>query len=262
MTPGRLKRVLAVLACMGLSAAFLSAALLGTAFRSAVLVAQEPTPAREPPVAAQPRTPRPNMQAMNEALGVKCSYCHVPHARVKDELDYKSNENPRKRVARLMVAMTADINASIPSAVLKSAGDSTLVTCATCHRGVADPRPLGDILTRAVEDEGIDAALARYRDLRARYYGRDAYDFSESVLVGVAQRVVERVPGAALALMRANLEFYPASANSYVVMAIAETRRYDDAAALVHLEKALAIDPRHSLAQGYFYQLQQFSKKK
>ncbi|MEQ1898832.1 MAG: c-type cytochrome [Vicinamibacterales bacterium] len=230
------------------------AGLLGAAFLSAVLAAQEPTPA------ARPRTPRPNMQAMNEALGVTCNYCHVPNPRYKDELDYKSDANPRKRVARLMVAMTADINASIPAAVLKASREATEVTCATCHRGVADPRPLPDIIGRVVEEQGVDQALAHYRNLRAQYYGKDAYDFSEPALLNVARRFVERSPEVALALMRTNLEFYPSSAESYVLMAVAETRRFDDGAAIRYLEKALTLNPAHGLAQGYLSQLQQYRK--
>ncbi|MGE3579521.1 MAG: c-type cytochrome [Vicinamibacterales bacterium] len=226
---------------------------------------EQAAPAQSAP--ARPRTPRPNMQAMNEALGVTCAYCHAPLASRPggtrpDDLDYRSEANPRKRVARMMVAMTADINASIPAAVLKSTEDATVVTCATCHRGVPDPRPLAEILTRTVEQEGIDATVHRYRELRTRYFGRDAYDFSERTLLMVAQKLVEREPEAALALMQMNLEFHPASADSYVMMAQAETRRFDDRAAIVHLEKALAIKPDHGLAQGYLVQLRQFTKRR
>jgi hypothetical protein len=56
-----------------------------------------------------------------------------------------------------------------------------------------------------------------------------------------------QAPAAALSLMRTNLEFYPASADSYVMMAIAETRRLDDPAAIEHLERAVALNPTHSL---------------
>lgn len=214
---------------------------------------------------ARPRTPRPNMQAMNEALGVTCAYCHVPAGSRPptgrpDELDYRSEANPRKRIARMMLAMTADINASIPAAVLKSTEDSTVVTCATCHRGVPDPRPLAEVITRTVEQEGPEAGVLRYRELRSRYFGRDAYDFSERTLLMVAQKLVDRAPEAALALMRLNLEFHPASVDSYVMMAQAETRRFDDRAAIVHLEKALEINPDHGLAQGFLAQLRQFTK--
>lgn len=226
-----------------------------------------PQPAAPDPSAApaRPRTPRPNMQAMNEGLGVTCVYCHVPvdprsEVRRPEEIDFRSEANPRKRIARMMVAMTADINATIPASVLKSTEDSTVVTCATCHRGVPDPRPLAEILTRTIQQQGINEGVIRYRELRARYFGRDAYDFSERTLLTVAQKLVEHAPDAALVLMRMNLEFNPASADSYVMMAQAETRRFDDRAAIVHLEKALALSPNHGLAQGYLAQLRQFTK--
>ncbi len=225
----------------------------------ALPAAQTAPPQAEP---ARPRTPRPNMQAMNEALGVTCVYCHVPVEPRTDarEIDFRSEANPKKRVARMMVAMTADINATIPASVLKSTEDSTVVTCATCHRGVPDPRPLAEILTRTIEQEGFDEGVIRYRELRARYFGRDTYDFSERTLLTVAQKLVDRVPDGVLTLMRMNLEFNPASADSYVMMAQAETRRFDDRAAIVHLEKALALNPNHGLAQGFLAQLRQFTK--
>ena len=58
--------------------------------------------------------------------------------------------------------------------------------------------------------------------------------------------------------MRTNLEFYPSSAESYVLMAVAETRRFDDGAATQYLEKALTLNPAHGLAQGYLSQLRQY----
>lgn len=233
-------------------------AAVALAFGVATFVTAAASAQVPPEAPARPRTPRPNMQAMNEALGVRCVYCHVPGTSQTEDIDFKSEANPKKRIARMMVAMTADINAAVPSAMLKAPGEVTAVTCATCHRGVPDPRPLPEIIWRTLEREGTDAAIAQYRDLRARFFGKDAYDFSDRAILTVAQRAVDYAPESALALLTMNLEFHPQSADSLVLMARAETRRLDDRAAIVLLERALAIDPRHALAQGFLLQLRQF----
>src|SRR5262245_32323082 len=120
--------------------------------------------------AAQAPARRPNMQAMAEALGVRCTYCHTER---KGGTDYR-DDHPMKRIARVMIAMTSDINAAVASAVLKPEGEVRTVTCMTCHRGLADPRPIDDILIEAIDRETPDAAIAKYRDLRTKYFARDS----------------------------------------------------------------------------------------
>jgi len=217
--------------------------------------AQPEVQPQTPPVR---RGPRPNMQMMSEALGVKCVYCHV--ATKTEDLDYRSEANPRKQVARLMVAMTADINAAVSAATLKASTDAAQVQCITCHRGRTDPRPLEEILTRMLSEGGVEAAIARYRELRAQFYGRDAYDFSEKTLLRVAQQIVERGPEAAIALMQVNLEFHPRSADTWVVIGVAHTRRLRNDEAMVAFQKAVDLNPNHALAQGFLYQTQNYRR--
>jgi tetratricopeptide (TPR) repeat protein len=236
------------------------------AFAQATVSAPEPLPpgrpAPERSTPPPPRTPRPNMQLIAEALGVKCAYCHVEAPGTAAGLDFKSDANPKKRIARMMIAMTADINASIPVATLKPAGEAMTVHCMTCHRGLADPRPLHHILLATLQDGTVDVTIARYRELRERYFGRDSYDFSERTLIRLAQEILERGPSAAVALLRTNLEFYPRSVDSYIVMAQAYTRTLQDETAIECLEKALEIVPEHGIAQGYLLQLRQYAAAK
>jgi hypothetical protein len=208
--------------------------------------------------AAQTPARRPNMQQIADGLGVRCTYCHVE---VEGRTDYRA-DHPMKRIARVMIAMTADINAAIASAVLKSDADMHTVTCMTCHRGVTDPRPIDDILTQIIDRDTPEAAIAKYRELRAKYFGHDSYDFSEMMLLRVAQRYVERVPSTAMAIAKLNLEFFPASASSYVVMGIASTRMLDDRTAIGYFERALEMEPANGVAQGYLEQLRQYQKRK
>src|SRR5688500_1351360 len=50
------------------------------------------------------------MQSYNNALGVKCNFCHVPMKTIKDSLDYASDADPMKEEARKMMRLTIKIN--------------------------------------------------------------------------------------------------------------------------------------------------------
>jgi len=76
------------------------------------------------------------MRGYVAALGVQgCNHCHV-----EDTAQRASDENPKKDIARKMIKMTMDINATY----LQGVGDPALpdqpkVTCYTCHRGAVKP---------------------------------------------------------------------------------------------------------------------------
>jgi hypothetical protein len=66
------------------------------------------------------------MGAFRTALGVQCTFCHV-------QGDFASDDNPKKNIARNMLRIAADINATFPDG-------KRHVTCYTCHRGEAKPK--------------------------------------------------------------------------------------------------------------------------
>lgn len=206
---------------------------------------------------AQPRggNPLPNMQEIAQALGVECQYCHSAERG-------SGLPEPRKDIARAMLAMTRDLNAKIQEATGKSATDVTEVKCITCHRGVAIPKQLSEIITRTLAKDGAVAAAAQYRDLRTRYYGRQAYDFSEGTLIAIAERFANGRPDDAIELMKLNLEFYPMSARSLQTMAFAYTRKFDDRTAITYLEEALKLDPNNGTIQGQLEQLKSYQRRR
>src|SRR5580658_2141939 len=106
-----------------------------------------------------------NMEEVSQALGVRCQYCHSA-ARGSGEAE------PKKEIARAMMAMTRDLNAKVQEATGKPANETTRVECVTCHRGLAIPQPLSAIILRTVAEKGGAAAADQYRDLRKQYYGR------------------------------------------------------------------------------------------
>jgi tetratricopeptide (TPR) repeat protein len=192
------------------------------------------------------------MQAIANSLGVKCDYCHSARG--------SGSPEPKKQIARAMMDMTDEINARIRAATGKPAGEATEIRCMSCHRGVPIPKPLGDVVYQTIREKGADAAAEQYRDLRKQYYGRATYDFGEDTLITLAQNLAQARPDDAIALMRLNLEYYPKSVKSYVVLAFAQTRKLDDAGAIATLEKALEIEPENGTVRGRLEQLKSYRR--
>jgi hypothetical protein len=72
------------------------------------------------------------MKSFSRSLGVKCNFCHTPTADGK-HLDFASDANKHKDVARGMIKMTAKINKKFFKEMPNS------VTCNTCHNGKEEP---------------------------------------------------------------------------------------------------------------------------
>ena len=71
------------------------------------------------------------MRSFTRSLGVQCSFCHAPG-------NFASDANPHKEVARGMMRMTAQINGELLPPII-GPSEERRVTCATCHRGAAEP---------------------------------------------------------------------------------------------------------------------------
>ena len=77
----------------------------------------------------------------SDGLGVSCSFCHVEDKN-SHRLDYASDDNPQKNVARSMMKMTLKINKQFFDVRRPLIGDSILVVnCISCHHGTAFPYP-------------------------------------------------------------------------------------------------------------------------
>ena len=194
-----------------------------------------------------------NMQTISQALGVNCEYCHsAPRGSGQPE--------PKKEIARAMMAMTREINAKVQAAT--GGTNATGVECVTCHRGVAIPRQLDDILNATIREKGVAAAVVQYRELRKQYYGRQSYDFGEGTLLAIAQRITASKPDDAIALLQLNIEFYPQSVQSYGALAYAYTRKFDDQTAMKYFEKALEIQPENGIIRGQLEQLKSYRRNR
>jgi len=198
-------------------------------------------------------TPRPQvlqqMQAIAASLGVQCNYCHVMEGR-GGRTDMAADDKATKKAARGMMLLAREINSKLPESIGKAPEATTRVGCATCHRGVPIPKQITDVVTDAASAGGAAAGVAKYRELREKFYGGQSYDFSENGLLATAQRAIAaNKPDDALAYLKANVDYYPKSARSYLAMSQAHLAKQDKAGAIKDLEKALDLDPNNAQAK-------------
>jgi tetratricopeptide (TPR) repeat protein len=195
------------------------------------------------------------MQNIAAALGVQCNYCHVQEGR-GGRNDFATDEKPPKKAARGMMLLAREINGKMPEAVGKAADATTRVGCATCHHGLPIPKQITDIVAEAAASGGATAGLAKYKELRDKFYGSGAYDFSENSLLMVAQRAnAASKADDALTYLQSNLEYNPKSSRSYLMMSLIHNGKGDKASAIKDLEKAIELDPNNAQAKAQLQQL-------
>ena len=80
------------------------------------------------------------MHHFTASLNVKCNFCHVFNSEAK-KMDFVSDENKHKLVARQMMTMTNDLNKKYfnhtGSAITLTS--QLAVSCFTCHNGAKEP---------------------------------------------------------------------------------------------------------------------------
>lgn len=75
------------------------------------------------------------MKKFSQALGVRCTFCHVgKEGEPLSTFNFSSDAKREKEMARWMMRVTQDINSKFETDMNKPA-----VTCYTCHRGAAHP---------------------------------------------------------------------------------------------------------------------------
>ena len=103
---------------------------------------------------------------------------------------------------------------------------------------------IAEELGEAYRADGVRAALARYDELRERYYGRGAYDFGEDALNAFGYTIIEDdLPGATQVFHR-NTELFPEVANVWDSLGEAYRNAGDTELATLYYSKALVLDPR------------------
>ena len=219
------------------------------------------------------------------ALGVRCNYCHAEKKdAAKPGLDFASDEKETKKTARVMLQMVAAINrdyiAKLPQTTPQTAqqtppqtappqavqsasqpAQAVQVQCVTCHHGLAQPRTLNSLLAEAIDQKGIDSAIALYGDLRKKYYGGAQYDFGETSLNQLTESLLAQEKNKeALAIMEMNFSNnHPDSVWSYHMLAMTHEANGQVADAIADYRKVLELHPDDDWAKQ---QIDTLSKEK
>ena len=90
--------------------------------------------------------------------------------------DFVSDANPNKDRARAMYRMLGLINDQLGE--LEPSGAEVNMWCHTCHAGKPRPQTLAEAVQERYAASGADSAYDFYVELRQRYFGAAAYDFT------------------------------------------------------------------------------------
>jgi tetratricopeptide (TPR) repeat protein len=189
------------------------------------------------------------MRDFSTSLGVRCTFCHVQKTPGDfDSIDWASDALEPKKVTRGMMTMVRDLNRELLPAA--TGGQGARVRCITCHRGIEDPRTLDKVLLEATENDGIEVGIARYRELRAEYYGSGAYDFRPSTLTSVAEALAQNRGElkSAVQFLDLGIEMNPEDVTTYLMKSQILILEGDKEGALDSARKALELDPENEQA--------------
>ncbi len=184
------------------------------------------------------------MTGFSRALGVRCSHCHVgEEGQPLSTYDFAADDNPNKQTARQMLAMLGMIGDELKK-VEPSGAKRVNMWCHTCHAGRPRPMTLTEELTEVYTADGLDATIAHFRDLRERYYGKGAYDFSETALNRMGYRLLgDEKYDEAIAIFKLNAKQFPESGNVWDSLAEGYMKAGDNKQAIAYYQKSLELDP-------------------
>ena len=188
---------------------------------------------------------RQTMRGFAQGTGSRCSACHVGEVEADlSTYDFSLDDKEKKLKARKMIQLVRDINENIGNLFPDSDEPLVTVTCATCHRGQEKPEMIEDVVLQTLHDEGLDQSVAKFRELRERYYGGYTFDFSERVLMRIAEDLgAQNELDAAMVFVNLNLEYFPQSSRTYVLRAQVLTEQGDIDAARSDYVTALEMEP-------------------
>ena len=194
-----------------------------------------------------------NMRGFAFALNVRCPYCHVQNSDGK--FDYPADDKQTKKTARIMLQMVTSINRDFVGKIEKA--NPVRVECVTCHRGLTQPRQLKAVLEETIEQQGLEAAIASYQDLRKQYYGSGQYDFGETTLNQLTEWLIaQRKNKEAAAIMEMNFAANnPQSMWAYHMLAMAHEANGENEKAKEDYRKVVELYPEDGWAKEQFRRL-------
>jgi hypothetical protein len=190
------------------------------------------------------------MRNFTFSLGVRCDYCHAETADHK--MNFASDDKDEKKTARVMLRMVQSINTDY---IKKLGAQPVEVRCVTCHRGIPIPQPINEVLMATVQKKDVSAAVAQYKDLKTKYYGGAAYDFTETPLNQLAESLLDEHRGQdAAKIMEMNVAENPKlnqrnAGWTYTVMAKAHLEAGEKDKAKADLQHVLEANPNNKWAK-------------
>ena len=151
-----------------------------------------------------------------------------------------------ERKARIMIKMADELNdIYVPRLDEIEVSQHVEVRCITCHRGQQQPKLIEDVLDEQLAENGLEATLDKYAELREAFYGSHSYDFSEFTLPMYVQELAEKekIPEA-IALTKINASHFPDSYYTFFVLAeLYKASRQTDLA-IESYTRAIELNPR------------------
>lgn len=192
-------------------------------------------------------------------LGVRCNHCH-PGPDNLEGMDFATDEKAAKKTARAMMRMVSAVNGEHLAKIDTGREARVEVACQTCHRGLAVPLPIEELVSRKIENDGLAAALESYRELRLEHYGSAAYDFSPAPLNALAERMARSQQlDEALALMETNVGFHPEDPYARMLLGGVHQGRGEKESAIAAFKKAIELDPDNPWAKRQLAALEESS---
>jgi tetratricopeptide (TPR) repeat protein len=146
--------------------------------------------------------------------------------------------------------MLGEINGHLKK--IDPSGDKRVnMWCHTCHQGRPRPATLEEELGEAYRKAGVPAAIARYRELRERFYGKGGYNFTEGSLNAFGHEVLDlKDTDGALAVWHLNAAQFPQSSGAWETLADGYAAAGTTTQAEIYYRKALELDPSNDAALG------------
>ncbi len=192
------------------------------------------------------------MRGFSFALGVRCQYCHVGGDGISFQgVEFASDDDPDKRKARFMLRMVETLNNSMLPMMADRDAPASEITCKSCHRGRPKPALLTQILRQVLDDEGPEAAVARYRELREQAPMAGMFDFGEWEMNVLGERLRDEGRHRdAIAIFELNLEHFASSLSILFELSGLYEAVEDVEGAIGYYERVLELSPDNGRAQA------------
>jgi tetratricopeptide (TPR) repeat protein len=116
--------------------------------------------------------------------------------------------------------------------------------------------PISVVVEKTINEKGIDAAVAEYRDLKAKQPA--AYDFAEPELNSLGYQLMQSGKmKEAVEVFKLNVEAYPKGFNTYDSLAEAYMNMNERELAIKNYKKSLELNPQNTQAAEMLKKLEQ-----